>query len=144
MSIPQRPEILLGNKRLNLKRLIGAASALSLCIAFCGSAAAATAVARGKTLFQKTCANCHTTQVGLNKVGPSLAGIVGRPVASVQDYAYSEKMQSMRAEWKVWDEEHLDAYLTNPRQVLHGVKMFFAVPDAKDRGDVIAYLKTLK
>jgi len=28
--------------------------------------------------------------------------------------------------------------------VLHGVKMFFSLPDAKDRADVIAYLNTLK
>jgi cytochrome c len=107
-------------------------------------AARAADAAQGKAIFDRTCGACHTTQAGLNKVGPTLFDIVNRPIASVQGYDYSAKMRSVAKEWKVWDEKHLDLYLTNPRQVLHGVKMFFAVPDAKDRADVIAYLGTLK
>ena len=95
-------------------------------------------------MFDKTCAICHSSDAGVNKVGPTLFDIVGRPVASVQGYDYSKKMRAMSKEWKTWDEKHLDMYLTNPRQVLHGVKMFFAVPDAADRADVIAYLNTLR
>jgi cytochrome c len=98
----------------------------------------------GKALFQKTCANCHSTDAGVNKVGPTLFDVVNRPIASVQGYDYSDKMRQAAKEWKTWDAAHLDLYLTNPRQVLHGVKMFFAVPDPKDRADVIAYLNTLK
>jgi cytochrome c len=120
-------------------------AALALLAATLGSLPAQAAdAAAGQALFQKTCANCHSIEVGVNKVGPTLFDIVGRPVASVQGYDYSPKMRSVARDWKVWDEKHLDAYLTNPRQVLHGVKMFFAVPDAATRADVIAYLGRLR
>lgn len=112
-------------------------------LALCTGARAADAAA-GQALFDKTCANCHSTQAGVNQVGPTLFDVVGRPIASVHGYDYSKKMRAVSRQWKVWDEQRLDAYLTNPRQVLHGVKMFFAVPDASDRADVIAYLSTLR
>jgi len=99
----------------------------------------------GKALFDRTCANCHAAQIGVNKIGPSLWDIVGRPVASVPDYNYSPKLLSMRSEWQEWTREKLDAYLTNPREVLHGVKMYFkGLPDAKDRADIVAYLETFR
>ena len=126
-----------------MKRLIAAGGALVVCLAFSVTARAADPVV-GKGIFEKTCANCHSTQAGVNKVGPTLFDIVDRPIASIQGYDYSKTMRAVSKNWKVWDEKHLNTYLTNPRQVLHGVKMFFAVPDAKDRADVIAYLNTLK
>jgi cytochrome c len=126
-----------------MKRLAASGVALAVCLALSTTARAADA-AHGRVMFEKTCANCHSTEAGVNKVGPTLFDIVGRPVASVQGYDYSKKMREVSRKWKVWDEKHLDTYLTNPRQVLHGVKMYFAVPDAKDRADVLAYLNTLK
>jgi cytochrome c len=126
-----------------MKRRIVAGSALAFCLLL-GTAARAGDVATGKAIFGKTCANCHSIEAGVNKVGPSLFDIAGRPIATVQGYDYSEQMRAAGKKWKVWDEKQLDAYLTNPRQVLHGVKMFFAVPNAKDRADMIAYLGTLK
>ena len=112
-------------------------------LALCGPALAAD-VAAGQALFDKTCAVCHSTQAGVNKVGPTLFDIVDRPIASVPGYDYSKNMHSVAKDWKLWNEKRLGDYLTNPRQVLHGVKMFFALPDAGDRADVIAYLNTLK
>ncbi len=126
-----------------MRSLTAAGGALVVCLVFSATARAAD-VAAGKAIFEKTCANCHSTEAGVNKVGPTLFDIVGRPVASVHGYDYSKKMRAIGKEGKVWDDKHLNTYLTNPRQVLHGVKMFFAVPDAKDRADVIAYLNTLK
>jgi cytochrome c len=127
-----------------MKRLTAAGGALVVCLVFSAATARAADVAAGKAIFDKTCANCHSTEAGVNKVGPTLFHIVGRPVASVHGYDYSNKMRAIGKEGKVWDDKRLDTYLTNPRQVLHGVRMFFAVPDAKDRADVIAYLNTLK
>ena len=108
-----------------------------------GPAHAADAAA-GRSLFERTCANCHSTEAGVNKVGPTLFDVVDRPIASVQGYDYSPKMKSQRTRHKVWSERQLDAYLTNPREMLHGVKMYFAVPDAKDRADLLAYLVTIR
>ena len=117
--------------------------AIAVCLVFSAAAKAGDADA-GKAMFGRTCANCHSIEAGVNKVGPTLFDVVGRPIASVQGYQYSAKMRSTRKDWKVWDERHLNTYLTDPRQVLQGVRMFYSVPNANDRADVIAYLNTLK
>ena len=121
------------------------AATLGVAVGLAGAARAADDVAAGKAIFAHTCANCHSTRIGVNKIGPSLWHVVGRPVASVPDYNYSAKLRSVAKDWGTWDAARLDMYLRNPRQVLHGVKMYFkGLPDAKDRADVIAYLQTLK
>jgi cytochrome c len=98
-------------------------------------------VSRGKEIFQRTCINCHSTEIGVNKIGPSLHGVVGREVAIVPDFIYSDALKATR---KTWTEAELDAYLADPRGAMHGVKMFLkGLPDADQRADVIAYLKTL-
>ncbi len=132
------------SRRCGLTAGRAAAAALAMAGVLAGGGARAADAVAGKALFDKTCTNCHSTQAGVNKVGPSLFDVVGRPIASVQGYDYSPKMRAMAKRWKVWDAAHLDTYLTNPRQVLHGVRMFFAVPGADDRANVIAYLQTLK
>ncbi len=122
-----------------------AALTVGLLLALGAGSAAAADIAAGKQLFQQTCAVCHSPDVGVNKVGPSLWNVVGRKVASVPDYNYSAQMRAAaEREWRVWDDTHLDAYLSNPRQVLKGVKMFYAVPEAADRANVIAYLRSLQ
>ena len=126
-----------------MKSLTAAGGVFVFCLVLSASARAGDVTA-GKAIFDKTCANCHSTEAGVNKVGPTLFDIVGRPVASVHGYDYSKKMRAIGKEGKVWDDKQLNTYLTNPREVLHGVKMFFSLPDAKDRADVIAYLNTLK
>ncbi len=122
---------------------------LMLAVAACAfSAVAARAdgnAAHGEAIFKQTCGVCHSAEIGVNKIGPSLFGVVGRKVAVLPDYVYSERLKAMQADWGAWDDTTLDSYLTNPRQVLHGVKMFFkGLPEPQDRADVIAYLKTLK
>ena len=41
--------------------------------------------AAGKTAFANQCASCHTTEVGKNGFGPSLAGVVGRKAVRSRD-----------------------------------------------------------
>ena len=99
-------------------------------------------VVAGKEIFSRTCQNCHATEIGVNKVGPTLWNVVERKMAAIPDYNYSP---AMKAETGVWTEKELDAYLADPRGDKHGVKMFFkGLPNAQDRGNVIAYLRTLK
>jgi cytochrome c len=96
-------------------------------------------VAAGKAIFDSTCANCHSLAVGVNKVGPSLWHVVGRPSATVEGYKYSGALQSLHTEWTP---TALDTYLVNPRAV-HGVNMYFkGLPIPQDRGNVIAYLES--
>ena len=96
----------------------------------------------GEALFKKNCTICHTTEAGKNKIGPSLAGIVGRKAGSVPDYTYS---QANKNSGVTWDEATLDTYLSAPTQFMHGTKMVFAgLKNPDDRKAVIAFLKTQK
>jgi cytochrome c len=96
---------------------------------------------KGKQQFSK-CSICHSAEAGDDKVGPSLAGIVGRKSASDEKFAYSAAMKSFN---QVWDEKTLDTYLTNPRQTVPGTKMVYpGLKNQGDRDDLIAYLATLK
>jgi cytochrome c len=45
----------------------------------------------------------------------------------------------------VWDEKTLDAFLDEPQKVVPGTTMpFSGIANAKERADLIAYLKTLR
>jgi cytochrome c len=99
-------------------------------------------IAGGKAIFDTTCQNCHSLQVGVNKVGPSLWHVVGRPSATVDGYAYSDAMKALKSEWTP---AALNVYLQNPRGDVHGAKMFFkGLPDPQDRANVIAYLESVQ
>ena len=96
----------------------------------------------GKTIFNRQCGACHAVQAGQNKIGPSMAGVVGRRSAEVAGFNYSP---AMRAAERTWDAATLDAYLENPRGAVQGTRMVYAgLKDAKQRTDVIAYLATLQ
>ncbi len=93
----------------------------------------------GEAIFKKNCALCHTVEAGKNKIGPSLAGIVGRKAGSVPGYTYSEANKNSGV---TWDEKTLDTYLTDPRKFIPGTKMIFAgLKNPEDRKALIAYLK---
>ena len=105
-------------------------------------AQAAGDAAAGEAVFKKTCAVCHTTDEGKNKIGPSLHAVVGRHSASLGDYSYSDAMKKAD---KTWDDQTLDAYLTNPRALVPGTKMIFVgLKSEDDRQNVIAFLEAQK
>jgi len=88
----------------------------------------------GQVVYQ-LCTGCHTLDE--NDVGPKHRGVVGRMAGSVPDYPYSPALKNSHL---VWTEANLDRWLTNPQGLVPGAKMFFSLPNAKDRADVIAYL----
>jgi len=91
--------------------------------------------AHGAQIY-KTCGICHALEK--NGVGPKHAGVFGRAAGTVPDYRYSPALQKSGI---VWNAETLDKWLADPQAMVPGTKMFFALDDAKDRADVIEYLK---
>ncbi len=94
---------------------------------------------RGKELYESRCFACHSVEA--NRVGPMHMGVFGRKAGSIEDYEYTKQVKRSKI---VWNEKNLDKWLTNPEKVIAGQKMGYQVPDAVDRADIIAYLKTLK
>ncbi|WP_394730699.1 c-type cytochrome [Altererythrobacter sp. GH1-8] len=100
---------------------------------FTGDAAA------GEKIFLQ-CKSCHVIEPGQNRIGPSLAGIVGRAAGSVEGFSYTEANANSGI---TWTREKMFQYLEDPMRVIPGTKMAFAgLKDAQDRADVIAYLET--
>lgn len=96
----------------------------------------------GKSVFIK-CQACHEAEQGVNRIGPTLKGVVGRKTASIADYKYSEAMAAKGAAGQVWDEATLAAYLPDPKAYVPGTKMAFAgLKNPQEVADLIAYLKT--
>jgi len=91
----------------------------------------------GAKVFRK-CKACHTLQEGKNRVGPSLWGVVGRDIGSVEGFNYSDAMAEHPGKWTL---SELDGYLKDPKGQIPGNKMSFAgLRDAQDRINVITYL----
>lgn len=121
-----------------MKQLLVLAAAF-LCLAVPAPAEEGDAAA-GKAVFKK-CAPCHSLEP-VNRVGPTLGGIVGRPVASVDDYGYSAAMTAFADGGKVWNEALIAEYLMAPKAMVPGTRMTFAgLKKIEDIADLIAYLK---
>lgn len=91
---------------------------------------------QGQTLYESRCVACHSLDA--NRVGPAHRGVYGRKAGSVADFDYSE---AVRRSSIVWNATTLDQWLTDPEKLIPGQKMNYAVPEAQDRADLIAYLK---
>jgi cytochrome c len=108
--------------------------------AICGAAVmpavAAGDAEAGRALYQTRCAACHS--LDYNGVGPAHRGVFGRAAAQAQGFVYSDALKSAHL---VWTEESLDRWLSDPEKTAPGQRMGVNVPDAKERADLIAYLK---
>ena len=97
----------------------------------------------GKKVYNK-CKACHALEAGKHKVGPSLAGVVGRKAGTADGYKRYKGLKG--ADW-TWDDASLDAYLSNPTEFTkektgQRSSMGFKLKKAEDRKAVIEYLKT--
>lgn len=94
--------------------------------------------AAGEKAFGK-CRSCHKLD-GSDGVGPHLNGVVGRDVAAVEGYNYSD---AMAAHEGAWDADQLNAFIANPKEYIPGTKMAFAgIKSAEERANLVAYLQT--
>ncbi len=90
----------------------------------------------------KVCTTCHSfDKGGAAKVGPDLWGAVGRPIASVAGFSYSDSLKGTGGDWTY---EKLDHWIANPKGMASGTKMAFpGESDPHKRADILAYLQTL-
>lgn len=98
--------------------------------------------ALGAKVFNK-CKTCHENEKGVNRVGPTLKGVIGRKTAAVEGFKYSEAMAKKGAEGQIWDEANFASYIKDPKGFIPGNKMSF--PGLKEDADIanlIAFLKT--
>jgi alcohol dehydrogenase (cytochrome c) len=121
-------------------RAVLATLMLVTCSLFGGRASAAGDAAAGKAVFANQCSSCHTTEVGKNGFGPSLAGVLGRKAGSLAGFNFSPAMAQAGL---IWDEKTLDLFLTSSTKEVPGTSMSVVLPNAMDRANVIAYLETL-
>merc|ERR1712086_741482 len=92
---------------------------------------------KGEKTFKNLCAVCHN--MATHSTGPMLKAAFGSMPADKKGFTYSKALEGLG---KKWDDKTLDKYLKSPAEYAPGNAMAFAgIPSAKDRGDVIAYLK---
>ena len=103
-------------------------SSLGLGLGWSTAALAGGDVAKGALLFKRQCASCHALEGRGPDVGPSLDGLFDRAI----DPADAEV---------VWDEESLDRLLADAAKIMSGPQRHMGLRRARDRADVIAYLK---
>lgn len=118
-------------------RIPGALLALAAA-AFGLEAQAAPDAVRGEQLYAR-CTACHA--LATDRVGPRHCGLLGRRAGSVAGFEYSA---AMRKSGLVWDEKTLNLFLAKPLALVPGSTMTYdGISDARDRGDLIAYLKAV-
>lgn len=95
--------------------------------------------ADGATLFKQQCGVCHTLSSSEPvRQGPPLSKVVGRRAGSVEGFRYSAGFA--KADF-TWDEAKLDAWLSNPQELIPGAVMAYRQAKPDVRAAIINYLK---
>lgn len=130
---------------MSLNRIASHRTALlALALSLTAGNAFAADVANGKSIFDQRCGICHavSTEPGGPVAGPNMVGVIGRKAATAPGFMmYSQALKNYAV---TWNAKTLDEFLTMPMQKVPGTTMPMMLPDAKERGDVIAYLASIK
>ncbi len=131
MNVPRSP--LFGAVALIVLAAAGPATADDADPAVTGDANA------GEMIFNKNCKVCHELLKGVNKHGPSLHGVIGRPSASAEKFRYSEAMKSAQF---LWSKDTIAKYLADPKGFVPKNKMSFnGLGDPRDIQNLIAFIE---
>jgi cytochrome c len=89
----------------------------------------------------EVCRSCHAYQAGEEALeGPTLSGVVGRRIASIEGYDYSPALRRLPG---TWDRATLDRFLADPKAFAPGTRMTLGgLRRAADRASVIAFLES--
>jgi cytochrome c len=120
---------------------------LAIAAVLLAGAAPATAqdASKGEAVF-KRCRACHAIgPAAQNKAGPALTGIVGKKIASVPGFNYSDAMKEEAAKGGAWTEAKLTAFLQSPdTDIPNNVMAFPGIKNPGDLHDLVAFLKLHK
>ena len=95
----------------------------------------------GRKQYNK-CVACHSTEPGVQLMGPSLHGLLGRKAGSVEGFTYSLAMEEAEITWSV---ESLDAFLHSPASVVPGTTMpFGGIRNPGQRAALTCYIQSLQ
>jgi cytochrome c len=114
------------------------AALLIFAAAFAGVAHAQDA-ARGRELYEARCGGCHSVEA--DRIGPRHAGLFGRRAGSVRGYDYSPALAASKV---LWSADTLERWLADPERLIPGQRMNYRVNEARDRADLVAFLRTAK
>jgi cytochrome c len=86
---------------------------------------------------------CHSFEKGGKVVyGPNRFDIVGKPAGAIKGYEYSVALKNSGL---TWTDKNLVGFMANPEQFVKGTKARFpGLKSAKQKADILAYMKTLK
>ena len=95
---------------------------------------------KGKELFGRKCAACHTLDKAKgNQVGPNLHAVFDRGTAAAEGYKYSPALLAFVE--PSWTPELIDQWLLAPDSFVPGTAMRLnGITDETERRDLIAYL----
>lgn len=95
---------------------------------------------RGQRAFQM-CTGCHGIDQGeMSPAGPSLAGIAGRRVGTLDSYPYTQALTDKTESWTV---KRFDDFIASPQDVYPGNGMAYTgLKNDEDRTALIAYVAT--
>ena len=126
---------------IKLSKIVMTATAATMLVAPAIAAMPKGDAVQGKADFV-VCKACHSPDKGVNRIGPSLWGVVGRKASTVPGYTYSA---ANKKSGLTWDAPTLFKYLEAPQKTVPGTKMAFGgIKDPQKRADVIAFLSTKK
>lgn len=92
----------------------------------------------GERLWRQ-CQACHKLEDGANATGPHLYDLVGREIASVDGFSYSDALAEKEGDWTP---EAISAFIEAPRDWAPGTKMSYnGLDDIEDRANLIAYIE---
>src|SRR4029078_2327594 len=112
-----------------------------IAIACSGPALAGEDVGAGQEIYHTQCSPCDSNQPGVNGLGPSLAGLAGRKAGSLPGFHFTPALQGSGL---TWNADTFIQFLADPSKLVPGTAMTVTVPDATGRGNLFAYLATLK
>jgi cytochrome c len=120
------------------KRPTWVATLVAALVATTARAGADGDAARGEQRFGD-CVACHSTERGVEGIGPTLHGVFGRQAGTLPDYRFSP---ALKRSGIIWTADTLDAFVADSQRFIPANRMPYAgMPDAADRADLIAYLQ---